>query len=378
MIENLPRQADLCEKEHWKDSRGTSFKNPWASFNPDSGGLSNILKVALIHPKKIPVPDNIHDIYRVVPPVWSTNERDNVRATWIGHATFVVELPRQHTDRRGIRILFDPVFSEYTSPALAARLGLGPKRYSKLPCTMDELPEIDVICLSHNHYDHLDLQTVTFLEARTKGSMQYLCGLNNRRHFVDFGVDPNRVHEMDWSDTCKVTVDSLSSSFEATCCPSQHNSARTPFDTDQSLWCSWLIKTCENSITKSKKVFFGGDTGYRSTPGDERKGFPTCPIFKKIGQTFGPLDLALLPIGLYSPRSFMSNVHCCPEDAVDLHVDIQSKKSVGMHFGTFRGGLSRNFEDVLEPPRRMRAYAKELGLPEDQFITIDIGGSVEV
>lgn len=378
MIEPLPRQVNFGDKDHWKDSRGTLFVNPWASFNASAGGVSKLLKVALVHPEKIPVPENIHEIYRVVPPIWSTNTQDKVRATWIGHATFVVELPRQHNDQRGIRILFDPVFSEYTSPAVAARLGLGPKRYSKLPCTTADLPEIDVVCLSHNHYDHLDLETVRFLESRTKGTMQYLCGLNNRRHFVAFGVDPERIHEMDWSETCKVTVDSLSSTFEATCCPAQHTSARTPFDTDQSLWCSWLIKSPETPCTNTKKIYFAGDTGYRNTPGDDRTGYPTCPVFKVIGEMFGPIDLALLPIGLYSPRSVMSNVHCCPEDAVDLHVDIKSRQSVGMHFGTFRGGLSRNFEDVLEPPLRMRKYAKELGLPDDEFVTIDIGGSIDV
>lgn len=216
------------------------------------------------------------------------------------------------------------------------------------------------------------------LERKTKNSMQYLCGLNNGRHFESFGVNSERIHEMDWSESTKVTVDSLSSHFEVTCCPAQHTSARTPLDTDRSLWCSWLVKTPDTPITKSKTIYFGGDTGYRNTPGDDRTGFPTCPEFKQIGDHFGPIDLALLPIGLYSPRSVMSNVHCCPEDAVDLHVDIKSRKSVGMHFGTFRGGLSRNFEDVLEPPQRMRKYAKEIGLSEDEFITIDIGGSIEV
>lgn len=378
MFETLNSGPVGAGRGHWKTKSGRSFKNPWPSYDPSSSSKLDALKVALCHPKRIPVPQNIHEIYKVVRPSWSTFLEDKVRATWIGHATFVVELPKQHEAQRGIRILFDPVFSEYTSPALAVKFGLGPKRYSKLPCSVDDLPEIDIVCLSHNHYDHLDIDTVRLLEAKTKGTMQYLCGLNNSRHFVSFGVDRSRIHEMDWSDNVRVTVASLSSSIEVTCCPSQHTSARTLWDTDHSLWCSWLITTPDLAITKTRKIYFGGDTAYGYTSSDDRTGMKKCPVFKEIGDHYGPIDLSFLPIGLFLPRHFMSNVHCSPEDAVDVHVDIKSRKSVAMHYGTFRGGLSRNFEDVLAPPRRMAAYAKQRELKEDEFITLDIGGSVSI
>lgn len=378
MFTRLANVPAWSNKRHWRDKEGTAFQNPWTSYNPSAASKWDLLKVAVIHPKKIPVPENIGDYYRVVTPTWHAFQDDTVRATWIGHATFIVELPKSHPDQaRGVRILFDPVFSEYTSPSFAARLGLGPKRYSKLPCTVDDLPVIDIVCISHNHYDHLDLDTVRTLEAKTNQTMRYVCGRNNRQHFTKFGVLPENVHEMDWGDTSRITIDGLTS-IEMTCCPAQHTSARSLMDTDHSLWCSWMVKTQQTETSVSKKVYFGGDTGYCYTPEDDRTNYPRCPVFKEIGDHFGPLDLAMLPIGLYSPRSVMSNVHCCPEDSVDLHVDIKSKKSVGMHYGTFRGGLSRNFEDVLDPPRRLKRYMAERGLHADEFTCLDIGGSVVI
>lgn len=379
MFEPLPPAKIWREREHWCNAAGTSFKNPWSSFNPAGASKWDLLKGLLFHPRKIPVPDNIHEIYRVVEPTWSSFEQDKVRATWLGHATFVVELPKQDpSHERGIRILFDPVFSTYTSPAWAVPLGLGPKRYSKLPCTVEELPEIDVVCLSHNHYDHLDLSTVRRLEARTAGTMQYVCGLNNRRHFLGFGVSQDRVFEMDWGENLRVSVPSLRQDFCMSCCPAQHTSARTLTDTDRSLWCSWLVQTPGTGTSDAKRVYFLGDTGYRYTKTEDRAGWPTCPIFKQIGETFAPIDLAMIPIGLYSPRNLLSNVHLCPEDSVAVHRDIRARLSIGMHFGTFRGGLSRNFEDVLEPPRRLGAALDACGISRDAFVTIDIGGSVDV
>lgn len=442
MFEQQPPLARWQDKQHWRDARGRSFRNPWASYRPEAGTKWDIFRALLWHPKKVPVPDDIADIYRVVKPEWSRFEDGRARVTWIGHATFVVELPKPPStpvegdistrgeSSRGIRILFDPVFSKYTSPSWAARLGLGPKRYSALPCSVDDLPEIDVVCISHNHYDHLDLLTVQALEARTNGTMQYICGLNNRRHFTRFGVAPERVYEMDWGDVVRVTVPELGMRhhFDMTCCPAQHTSARTITDTDHSLWCSWLISTPsapslapapmpprasttsaalttpassggetkaatttnsnrdaaavgeqqEEGRSQGKKIYFLGDTGYRYTPTEDRAGWPTCPIFAEIGEAFDGIDLAMIPIGLYAPRNLLSNVHLCPEDSAEVHVALRSRKSIGMHFGTFRGGLSRNFEQVLEPPLRLAKALEQLKVPRDEFVTIDIGGHVDV
>ncbi|VUC20909.1 unnamed protein product, partial [Clonostachys rosea] len=127
------------------------------------------------------------------------------------------------------------------------------------------------------------------------------------------------------------------------------------------------------------------DTGYRSiTEADVKAGkdiddLPRCPAFAQIGERYGPFDLSLLPIGCYTPRTFLSGVHCAPEDSIEIHVDIRSKKSLGMHYGTVRGGLSAQYEDVREPPRRWREACEKRGLTWNDEITLcDIGETVFV
>jgi L-ascorbate metabolism protein UlaG (beta-lactamase superfamily) len=147
------------------------------------------------------------------------------------------------------------------------------------------------------------------------------------------------------------------------------------------LWCSWVIE--ELGSTPNKKLYFAGDTGYRSvteddiTTGIDPTQLPRCPAFAEIGQRYGPFDLALLPIGCYSPRTFMSGVHCSPEDAIEIHVDIQSRRSLGMHYGTVRGGLSAQYEDVTEPPKRWKQACEKRRLKwGDEILLCDIGETV--
>ncbi|BFZ53773.1 Protein-lysine N-methyltransferase efm4 [Savitreella phatthalungensis] len=468
MLERLPslthpvtgRPLDE-ERAHWVNESATKFKNPWKSFDPHQLSFTKALKLLFVHPPRIPVPKGISSHYEVVKPAWRVyppaGEVDldtDARVTWIGHATFVIELPKQNASQaRGIRILLDPVFGKYTSPAWARALHLGPKRYSALPCTVDELPEIDIVVISHNHYDHLDEVTIGKLERRSNKSMQYLVGLNNRRVFKSMGVESARVHELDWWQSGKISVPELGpdAAFKTFCLPSQHNSARSLTDKDKSLWCSWLIEAC------GKRIYFAGDSGYMSTPGESRElppsadpthpgkersstlapgntvslslppsdqstaassitasqslredppshsslrkpeiplalefddpadvdagRYPTNPTFRAIGRLFsqgGGIDLSILPIGLYSPRSGLSAVHFCPEDAVDVFCELRSKRALACHYATFRGGLSRNFEDVLEPPRRLSDYLAKRGIPSQQFATPPIGGSITV
>ena len=456
MLERLPpvfgsdvRRIAGKDNAHWskqdRKGRPTRFKNPWRSFDRTGLGLWRILSLLLFHPPRIPVPKNIEETYRVVEPKWHDFDNDKVRATWIGHATFLLELPKVHpAQRRGLRILFDPVFTEYTAPSWARKLKLGPHRYSRLPCRAEDLPEIDIIAISHNHYDHLDEVAIQHLERATGGTMQYLVGLNSKHTFASLGVAKERVHEMDWWECGRLTCEGLripqkllgendsgEVSITIHCLPSQHNSARSLIDQNRSLWCSWLVETPATPYSEARKVYFAGDTGYMSTPGDDRylpspttavdrhekrakeehtasaastatiatrnssaltsraattspiddpttrEMYPRCPVFAQIGRHFGELDLCMIPIGLYSPRSTLSPVHLCPEDAVDVHRDLRSKLSIACHFATFRGGLSRNFEDVTEPPKRLKAYMRAMSVPASQFRVLDIGGSAE-
>ena len=299
----------------------------------------------------MPVPEGSNgarsdELVKVRKPDWARDQNDHVRATWIGHASFLIETPAMDGAERGIRVLFDPVFSERTSPVD----WLGPKRYTPTPCSVDELPEVDIVCISHNHYDHLDYYTVCELYKQRRGDIHFFVGLNDKAWFTKHVCQPEDVTEMDWWDSREVKVDGLGS-IKLTCTPSQHASARSGWDKDHALWCSWVLEAAE------KRVYFAGDTAYQAvdTPSP-------CPAFGEIGKAFGSFDLALLPIGLFKPQTMMGSVHCSPEQSLQIHKDIRSKFSVGMHYGTVRGGVSGQYEPVIEPPRRWREAAEKEGL----------------
>ena len=301
---------------------------------------------------------------------------EGLKATWIGHASFMVETSKAEGRERGLRILFDPVFSERVGP-----YGLvGPKRFSPTPCRVEELPEVDIVAISHTHYDHLDIETIRHVWRANKGRVHFVCGLNVKSWFLGLGMEDHEVSELDWWDGVAIEAENVGS-VRLTCAPSQHFSGRTLWDLGHGLWCSYVVE--EQQVEKPKKLYFSGDTGYRTiTPDDDISNLdklPHCPAFAEIGETYGPFDLALLPIGCYSPRTFMSNVHCAPEDSIGIHKDIRSKKSIGMHYGTIRGGLSAYYEDVREPAQRWKEHAEKAGLRWGEEVGLcDLGETVVV
>lgn len=342
-------------KAHHVGSPPKSFQNPWPSFKDNTGGLGSLLKSRFgSHPEKnfVPVPEGpngsrSNELVEIRKPDWAATKWDRLRATWIGHASFLVETPAQGGNERGIRILFDPVFSDRTSPLS----WLGPKRYTPTPCTLDEVPDVDVVCISHNHYDHLDIATIQHLYSKLKGTIHFLVGLGIKGWFTQHvGCDPLEVTELDWWEQCELQVDGVGS-IKLTCCPTQHFSGRSIWDMGHTLWCSWAVEG------GSKKLFFAGDTAYQAqdTPSH-------CPVFKQIGDTLGPFDLATLPIGLCTPQSLMGHVHATPEQSLEMHKELKSKLSIGMHYGTVRGGLSSQYEKVQDPPKRWREAAEKEGL----------------
>ena len=184
----------------------------------------------------------------------------------------------------------------------------------------------------------------------------------------------DKVHEMDWGESCKFE-NSEKKSVEVHCTPCQHFSGRGILDRNQSLWASWVVES------EGKKFFFGGDTGYRAVPKDLAdddivglEKFPKCPAFAEIGTRFGGFDLACIPIGAYSPRRFMSKVHANPYDAVEIHKDVKSRLSIGMHFGTF----VLTDEPILEPPKLLRKACERSGISEDAFKIMNIGETISV
>lgn len=354
-------------KDHHVGQPPTSFRNPWPSAG-ESHGLGDILSTRFGSERNfVPVPQGPNgtrseELVKVVKPDFGLDIKDKLRATWIGHASVFAEFPVSPGADRGARVLFDPVFSERTSPSSY----FGPKRYTPTPCTLEELPEIDIVCISHNHYDHLDHSAVSYLHKKSQGRIHFFVGLGIKNWFKQHvQCQDSEVTETDWWDSCDVSVKDVGNII-LTCTPTQHFSRRTPFDGAQTLWCSWVAES------NAKKLYFSGDTAYQAvdTPAP-------CPAFKEIGETLGPFDMAFLPIGLYSPPKMMGSVHATPEQSLCIHTDIKSRLSIGMHYGTVRGGISAQYEDVREPPKRWREAASQAGIWRGGGVEGD-GGPVDV
>ena len=377
-ITRVPQKAESSQPSHHVGNPPTSFVNPWPSSHKHSLFEALLTSQRNRNFKPVPPRDKLVAIRK---PDWGAG-KEGLKATWIGHASFFVETSASKDEKRGVRVLFDPVFSERTSPVSFA----GPKRYTPTPCTLDELPDVDLVVISHDHYDHMDSDTLLKIYVRRKGNVHFLVALGNASRLRGFGIAGEAVTELDWWEGVQVDVPGVGS-VAMTCTPAQHFSGRGILDHGSTLWCSWVLDAGPFSNTSAItdysthiKIFFAGDTGYRHVPNEAKESdMPSCPAFKEIGEAFGPFDLSLLPIGLYSPRHFMSPIHCNPEDALCLHKDLKSRKSIGMHYGTVRGGLSQYFEEVTEPPKRFKeacekdgkVWGKELGL-------LDVGETLTI
>jgi N-acyl-phosphatidylethanolamine-hydrolysing phospholipase D len=371
-VELIPPPVSKNPPEHHIGSPPTAFRNPWPSANGKSHGLLKVLGARFGSKRNfVPVPDTRDELVPIRTPDWGANIH-GLKATWIGHATFLVEATAAPTAKRGIRILLDPHFSDIAGPYNR----VGPKRFSPPPCRVEEVPEVDLVVISHNHYDHLDLPTIKTILSRNS-HLHFFCGLNLKNWFVSCGILASSVTELDWWSGASVTVKGIGT-IMLTCTPAQHASSRGVFDRGQTLWCSWVLEDSH------KKLYFAGDTGYRkideeSESPEEWDTLPGCPAFAEIGEKFGPFDLALLPIGCYNPRWLLSTIHCSPMDSVRIHRDIRSKKSLGMHYGTLRGGISGHYEDVHQPLIDWKAAGEKAGLAwRSDIMLCDIGETVVV
>lgn len=257
----------------------------------------------------------------------------SIRISWLGHSTFLL----QGKDRN---ILTDPAFGARVSPFSFA----GPKRYTRHVVDYAALPPIDIVIISHNHYDHLDIAAVQLLGNRPR----YLVPLGLKAWFVENGIAADRVREMDWWDSASVE------GLDIQAMPSQHWSARGLNDRRETLWASWLIQL------EGRKVWFAGDTGYNPVQ------------FKEIGRAARGIDIALIPIGGYAPRPFMRLYHVNPEEAIRIHKDIGARESIGMHWGTYPLTAEGPIDPVLELEKQKKAYK----LMPEAFITMTIGESI--
>ena len=256
----------------------------------------------------------------------------NPSVTWIGHASMLVRLA-------GKNMLFDPVFSARASPFSFA----GPRRIVPLPIAIADLPRIDLVMVSHNHYDHLDADTVRQLAAMPQGSPRFLVPKGLKAWFAALGI--TRVDEYDWWQ--ETTEDTLRITFV----PVQHWSRRRLDDTNQTLWGGWVV------AGEGLRLIHTGDTGYSQD-------------FRDIGERLGPFDMAFIPIGAYAPRWFMKVMHVNVPEAVQIRADLRADRAIGMHWGTFEALTD---EPLDEPPRLLAQRRQELGLTQSQFDVMKIG-----
>ena len=260
--------------------------------------------------------------------------------TWVGHATMLVQA-------NGLNVLTDPIFSERASPIQS----VGPKRAHPPGLSMEQLPPIDVVLISHNHYDHLDKHSVLALFNRAQGATLFIVPLGVKALFDDLGIQ--NVKELDWWDS--VNVKGVEFNFT----PVQHWSARGLGDRSQTLWGGWAV------FGPATHWYFSGDTGYSQDFLDTQKRFAA----RQTPAKGGGFDLALIAVGAYEPRWFMKEQHVNPAEAVQIHQDLKAKRSVGVHWGTF----SLTDESLDQPPKDLAAALRERGLAPDVFTVMAIG-----
>ena len=253
---------------------------------------------------------------------------------WIGHATYLI-------NKDGLTILTDPVFSKRASPVRFA----GPKRLIPPAIPIDKLPKIDVITVSHNHYDHLDLKSLKMIYKANPNAI-FLVPKGDKRRLERRGIE--NVKEFLWWEEIEIN----GSKFTFT--PVQHWSARGIADRNKSLWGGWFMEL------KTESIYHAGDTGYSDD-------------FIETKKRLGSPSLSLIPVGAYAPRWFMKTNHVNPPEAIQVALDLESKRNFGMHWGTFQ----LTDEEIMEPPELLKQSLKELGLSEEFFRVLTPGEVVE-
>jgi L-ascorbate metabolism protein UlaG (beta-lactamase superfamily) len=279
---------------------------------------------------KEPWPNRIDD--PVFPPPGRVAD-DRIAATFIGHSTFLLQIG-------GIRVLTDPIWSQRCSPVFFA----GPRRARPPGQHLKALPGVDLLLVTHNHYDHMDLPTLRRVRARW--APRVATGLGNAHHLAK--ADIRSAVELDWWDGIDLA------GARVTYVPAQHFSSRGLYDRNKSLWGGFVVEAA------GAVVYFAGDSGY-------------CPHFAEIGRRFPRIDLALLPIGAYEPRWFMRQQHINPEEAVRAHLDLGARRSLGMHFGTFQ----LTDEAIDAPVMALREARLQAGLSQDEFDVLGFGETRE-
>lgn len=298
-------------------------------------------------PPAAPIPQQAPDLKTIqaYAPAYAASGAAAARPaiTWIGHASMLVQAG-------GLNVLTDPVFSQRASPVQF----IGPLRAQPPGIALADLPPVDVVVVSHNHYDHLDTDSVQAIAARSAASGRptlFLVPLGLKSWFASRGI--THVIEMDWWDT------HVYRGVEFNFTPVQHWSARGFGDRSQTLWGGWAV------FAPDLHWYFSGDTGYSKDFLDTRARFAN----RQAAGQGGGFDLALIAVGAYEPRWFMSGQHVNPAEAVQIHQDLGAKRSVGVHWGTFE----LTDEPLDQPPQDLAAARAAKGLKDEDFSVMAVG-----
>ena len=322
------QQQELFSKsKHYKDGKflnnggvkmemsfKDSFKAMWILFKSNSNAKPN---------KNIAV--------QKIDSITIANYNSKTRFIWFGHSTFLLQI-------KGKNLLIDPMFGDVPAPNPL----LGNKRFSnKLPIEIEKLPSIDAVLITHDHYDHLDYESIQKLKSKVN---MFYTPLGIGIHLLKWGVEKERIIELDWWQEIK--FDELT----IRCTPAQHFSGRGISDREKTLWCSWIIQSDDENL------FFSGDSGYASH-------------FKEIGEQYGPFDFAFMECGQYN--NLWPLVHMLPEETAQAGLDIKAKKMMPIHWGAFKLA-SHSWTDPVE---RISKKAKELNV---DLVIPKIGEIVEI
>jgi L-ascorbate metabolism protein UlaG (beta-lactamase superfamily) len=298
-------------------------------YNPDAPQVRGFLEVIRwkLTSRPEPSPSFISDVQQSIPP--RRVEGSGLRATLVNHSTVLLQ-------QRGSNILTDPIWSERASPLS----WIGPRRRRKPGVSWEDLPCIDAVLISHNHYDHLDLPTLRRLAAR--GDSTFIVPAGVARLLRAESIGPT--HELDWGESLSLP------SVTIHCVPALHFSSRGIYDRNMTLWCGYMIE-CQERL-----VYFAADTAFGSH-------------FAEIREKFGSPRLAFLPIGAYEPRWFMSPVHMAPDEAVRAQEILAAKTSIAIHHGTFK----LTDEGIDTPKKQLIACARD-----ESFLVLNNGQFADI
>jgi N-acyl-phosphatidylethanolamine-hydrolysing phospholipase D len=340
-------------------------RNTWSTYVPSTfrkgmkliSGKDSFFSEVILQ-KKMPSEKELDQTFPVMQMDFDAlREPDeaSIQSTWIGHSTLLVQMSAWN-------IITDPIFSSRCAPTQF----MGPRRYRRPACTIRELFEkgihIDVVLISHNHYDHLDYASVKELAAlalETGHNIHFVVPLGVKAWFTSHVPDSfkkgNAVTEIDWHES-HIINDGARRSLEVTGLPMQHWSSRHGFDRDKSLWCGFGVKVMKNDENECMNFLFAGDTGYFHE-------------LESIGSTYGPFHLAAIPIGAYEPRWFMKDEHADPDDAVKIMAAVRTQYAFPIHWGTFK----LTPEPVLEPRDRLYSALEKANKDRNTFLASFIG-----